>query len=308
MLVSDTLRESLTAKIPGADFSRYFAFIESCTIAEGERHHILPKKEFPEHRKSLDNLIRITAGDHLRAHYWIAICAPECESFQRAFFMMANMKRALQVDIGDLPKYAEIYEKGRKAQRIAASAQGKIQGRVAVDSGLLASLRTPEHQKEAGRAAGRKAVKNGHLPAAQEKARKRLIEMGWYEELGRRNVESGFIQALGRDQGRKNVENGHLASLRTPEHQAAAGRARGQQSRDSGWAKKLGEIYGKRAAEGGHIQRLGRIQGRIQGPIQGRKNAEDGTLERARHIRWHVKRGIGSPACALCQKPTFPII
>jgi len=237
------------ARIPSADFSCYFAFIESRAVCAGERHHILPRKEFPEHVKNPNNLICVSAADHLRAHYWLALCAPGCESFQRMFFLMANMTCASQTSTDDLSKYAEVYENGREAQRKAAGVQGKIRGRNEVENGHLASLRTPEHQRAAGRAAGRKAARNGHLPAAQAKARKRLGEIGWYEELGRRNVESGHIQALGRMQGRKNAENGHLAGLLTPEHQ-----------------------------------------------------------RRAAHTRWHVRRRMANPTCALCQKPSIAAI
>ena len=316
MLISDTLRKTLTAKVPDVDFAPYFAFIESCATVKGERHHILPKKEFPEHKRNPDNLICVTSRDHFRAHYWLAVCAPQCESFQRAFFLMANMKRASLVNVDDLPEYAAAYERGREVQRKAAHIQGHIQGKMAVESGLLASLRTHEHQVAAGRIAGRKAVKNGHLPAAQAKAVRKLAELGWPKEIGRRNVENGHIRALGLIQGRKNVENGHLAGLRTPEHQRMAATAAGQKSVESGWAMELGRIYGERAVENGQIQALGRLQGRKNvesGHIQslGRSNVEDGTLERARHTRWHTNRGISNPACGLCsdaKKTTSPTL
>jgi hypothetical protein len=77
-------------------------------------------------------------------------------------------------------------------------------GREAVESGRLASLRTHEHQVKAGREGGKIGGRIGGPKA------------------GRKNVETGHIQALGKEWGRKNVESGHLASLRTPEHQRAA--------------------------------------------------------------------------------------
>jgi hypothetical protein len=37
------------------------------------------------------------------------------------------------------------------------------------------------------------------------------------------------------------------------------------------------------------------------GRIQGRKNTENGHMQKMRHIRWHVHRGIIMPSCSLCQ-------
>ena len=89
------------------------------------------------------------------------------------------------------------------------SKAGKKGGLANVASGRLARLRTPEHQKKAGRARGQKSVESGH------------------------------IRALGQRVGRKNVESGHfdrirlplserldlLARARTSEHQREAGQA-----------------------------------------------------------------------------------
>lgn len=150
MVINDTLRRSLSDRIPGADFTPYFAFIESRPQREkdgSERHHILPKREFPEHAKNLDNLVCLSVGDHLRAHYWLALCAPECPLFQRVFFAMSGLKKyASNVSKTELDHGVEVYERGKEAQRAATRLRrarfvnltGKTVGRLSV----LRSTRT----------------------------------------------------------------------------------------------------------------------------------------------------------------------
>ena len=92
----------------------------------------------------------------------------------------------------------------------------RISGRIAVESGHLASLRTPEHQAKAGCISGRKASESGHLD--------RIRELPQTKKAAR---ISGHIQGL------KNVESGQLASLRTSEHQAIAGRIGGRKAREN---------------------------------------------------------------------------
>ena len=202
MFISSELRQELSSKFLGVDFTRYFEFIESLPLGRGCQHHILPQREFLNQSENPANLAQMTASNHFMAHYWLAICAPKCVSFQRTLFMMSTL-RGFAADIAkeDLPRFADLYEKGQF---------------------LLAELRTPEHQRSAARAAGKHAVESGQFADFQAKGQKRLAEIGWREELGRRNVESGHIQRLGHDQGKRNVENGHLARLRTPEHQKSA--------------------------------------------------------------------------------------
>ena len=135
----------------------------------------------------------------------------------------------------EISVYAEVYEKGRVVQISKAREQG---------------------------------------PKNLIGARKRLVELGWYEELGRRRVESGQIQALGRIQGPKNVENGHLA------------RARQLVNRDcqKAAARISGTRIGKAALESGQLA-----------SIQTAENQSKG-----RHVRWHIRREIFDPNCSLC--------
>lgn len=95
--------------------------------------------------------------------------------------------------------------------------QGLIQGKKNVESGLLARIRTPEHQKIAGIAAGKKAVESGRIQALGHIQGRKNVESGQIQKLGktygpingringRKNAENGRIQALGRIQGKLNA-------------------------------------------------------------------------------------------------------
>jgi hypothetical protein len=50
-----------------------------------------------------------------------------------------------------------------RIHKLGGRAQGLIQGQKNVENGLLASLRTPKHQSDAGRISGRNNVENGHM-------------------------------------------------------------------------------------------------------------------------------------------------
>jgi hypothetical protein len=111
------LCEALSAHVPSVDFTPYFAFLESLPVVEkGHKHHILPRKEFPEFAKDANNIMRLSPADHFRAHYLLAVCAPQAVSFQRTVYMMASIKRADQINKDELPRYAEVYERGRVSQ------------------------------------------------------------------------------------------------------------------------------------------------------------------------------------------------
>lgn len=235
MVTNDTLRRDLSDRIPGADFVPYFAFIESRPVRDqkdSERHHILPKREFPGHVKNPDNLIYLSVGDHLRAHYWLALCAPECLSFQRTFFLMSAPRKAAKLlTPEEVSSYAEVYERGRAVQKVHAVALGVTQGRINIknghldrvrpdpevnriqglknaQSGHLDRIRTIDVCVKGGKAAGKKAVENGHLKHASAIAGQKNKESGWAAELGRRAVESG-----------------QLRKVTTPESRAKGGRS-----------------------------------------------------------------------------------
>jgi hypothetical protein len=78
--------------------------------------------------------------------------------------------------------------------------------------------------------------------------------------------------------------------------------ARGKHNITSGLlssiCKQGGYIQGRRAAQSGQIAAVGKKQGRINASEIGRMEML-GKL--AMHNRWHVKRGLVSPICKLCQ-------
>jgi hypothetical protein len=276
VVIQAYLREALSARFHSVDFAPYFAFLKSLPETNiGHKHHILPRKEFPEFAKDPKNIIRLSPADHFKAHYHLALCAPDCGSFQVAFYMMARFKYASQVAKDELPRYTEIYKKGRVKQAAAAKARmdiyGQTYGRMAVESGQLAKVCTLEVRVKGGQIAGRIAVKNGH------------------------------IQELGRKWGTKNL-------TKNPDSRAKggriAGRINGLKNVESGQIQELGRVQGRKNSESGHMQRIGKIGGAVVGPIQGRKNVENGHLAQARttalHIRWHINRGVINPHCEFC--------
>ena len=264
MRISTYLREALSAKIPG-DPTRYLAFVESCPSEQtgGHKHHILPKKEFPEFAKDPSNCVCVSPGDHLRAHYWLALCAPQCSSFQVAFYLMANC-RARDIALDKLSEFAEVYEKGRTEQRKHAQKLGQtwepVNGRAAVESGHLAKI-----QAEGASAGGRA---NGPIQGLKN------VESGQLKSIcaagGRAVAESGHLKNIraagGRTSGKQNAENGLLLRIRTPENCAKGGRARGKQSADNGFLRSI-------SSKGGRA---------------------------SNHTRWHTNRGIVNPNCSLC--------
>lgn len=68
---------------------------------------------------------------------------------------------------------------GRLGSREDKVRAGRLGGKVAVESGRLALLRTTEHQIEAGKAAGALAVRSGQI-----------------QELVRRNAENGHLERI----------------------------------------------------------------------------------------------------------------
>jgi len=265
VIVPNYLREALSARISG-DFAGYFAFVESCLqVEKGHRHHILPRKEFPEFAKDLANRICVTPGNHLLAHYYLALCAPDFLPFQKVFFLMAGVKKyAAQIPPSDMLRFSEVYEIGRREQKKQAQKMGQIwgpvNGRAAVESGLLARIQV-EGAAAGGRAngpiQGLKNVESGQLRSVCAKGGHAAVESGHL---------NGVRAAGGRTSGKRNVESGLLAKIRTPESCAKGGRTRGKQSIITGFLQAI-------CAKGGRA---------------------------SNHLRWHVNRGIVNPECSLC--------
>lgn len=66
-----------------ADFRPYFVFLEKCKSTQKDyshRHHICPRKQFPEYAACNWNLITLSPEEHAVAHKILEQCAPELKS------------------------------------------------------------------------------------------------------------------------------------------------------------------------------------------------------------------------------------
>lgn len=128
----------------------YITFIKSIINTRGqwpddlpywEGHHIVPTSYGGEGRtkdKHL-NIIRLTPGEHFKAHKLLALCFPEVPAFQQAFYIMANTfkvnsswtnQRSFEISVEDFELARTLYlEAVRKDPTI--SGEG-IKGRKAV--------------------------------------------------------------------------------------------------------------------------------------------------------------------------------
>jgi hypothetical protein len=92
---------------------------------------------------------------------------------------------------------------------------------------------------------------------------------------GRKNAESGHIQALGRKYGPVN------------------GRIQGRAAVESGRCARMGKISGRKAVESGHLASISTFENRSKG---GRKNVESGHLARLNQMlaeSGHVAASLG---------------
>jgi hypothetical protein len=168
---------------------------------------------------------------------------------------------------------------------------GRIGGRQAVESGQILAL-------------GRWGVESGHIKRMSTPETRRKGGLIACHLVSREAKAAG-----GRTSGRMAVENGRLASLRTAEHQRAAGRIGG---------KTGGRTQGLKNAESGQLALIrtkencgkgGRIGARIQkeqglgifAPGYDRSVSSRIGSRIANHNRWHVNRDIVNPVCSLCQ-------
>lgn len=80
--------------------------------------------------------------------------------------------------------------------------------------------------------------------------------------------------------GKRNVETGLLARLRTPAHQANAGKLGGKKG-----GRTRGPILGRQMVNSGFLARIASAGGKKQ-----------------THLRWHVNHGIINSNCSLCER------
>lgn len=81
--------------------SEYMDFINSIITERGqwpdnleywEGHHIIPASFGGDgySKNKHDNIVRLTPGEHFKAHKLLALCFPEVPAFRQAFYIMAN--------------------------------------------------------------------------------------------------------------------------------------------------------------------------------------------------------------------------
>jgi len=302
MIIHADLRDELSIRMPGLDFAPYFSFVESCPLRNKENseyHHILPRKEFPSHLKNVDNLIYLAPADHLRAHYWLALCAPKCDTFQRTFFLMAGLKKyASSVTNTELRRCADVYEQGRQAVKENIILRrprfvdivGKTIGRLRV----LRSVRT-----KSGRPAWECSCSCGTIATIDSAS---LLSRGTKScgcARGGRNIDI-TNQLFGRLTAVKRVENseprsrwictcscGGITTVRLSELKAG-------KTRYCGCLRK--EINCKRGPEilKNYVQNNPQL-------LELMRNSQGKRLHEFLHNHWHVNRNIINPDCKLCQ-------
>jgi len=235
MIVADHLREALAVRFPGEDFTPYFIFLESLPgVTKGNRHHVLPKEEFPEFAKDPINVVVVSPGNHLRAHYWLALCTPDFPSFQRVFFFMTNFRRYVdQISADELEQFATIYERGRGHQAEIS----RLQGQQNVENGHLEKIRelpqTKAAQRRTGLVYGQRNAENGLLT--------RIAPAGGRVQ-GSANAQNGHMAKIGRIQGRKAMKNGQLAAITTLETCSKGGRTQGRKNVRNGHMAKMRHV------------------------------------------------------------------
>ncbi len=176
--------------------------------------------------------------------------------------------------------FAVNYDKGKGGR-----AGGKIAGRIAVKSGRIKTLATPESLRKGGQIQGRNNVENGHIVKIHSLPQSKKA----YSENGLRN---------GPIQGRKNVQSGQLDQIRnlpqTKLAQSAVGKINGRRNVESGQVIELG----RKNVESGHIQALGRKYGRKYGreAVESGKGIFAPNYDRgkggriANCLRWNIRR------------------
>jgi hypothetical protein len=209
--------------------------------------------------------------------------------------------------------------------RIYGHLNGPISGRKAVESGRLASYRTPEHQAKAARASGRKAVESGRIQALGRK----MVESGQLAHIRELPQTRAALAVARRDL----VDSGHFARISKLPQTKAARVANGRKAVESGrWAriKELpqtkaaqaanGRTQGRKNVESGQLASVAAQGGRIGGRISGRKSVESGRLASYRtpehqanasrkgtHIWLHVNRNRPNPRCQFCSEQSLVI-
>lgn len=116
-----TTLQSLGVLINHDYLGQYFDLVlgHNSTSGYTEVHHILPKSLFPQYKNSDWNKVRLSAKDHMYAHFYLFKALPTIPQFTYAFWGMINQKnsqhKGREYTDEKLTEYAEIYEEGRLA-------------------------------------------------------------------------------------------------------------------------------------------------------------------------------------------------
>ena len=163
--------KTLQTRYPDHELSGYFSFIESLPTLTfgGHRHHIAPSSQFKDLKKVAANIVRLSVGDHIRAHHLLspAIALP-----------------------------SEWIGTATSAGSFGGKIGGVVQGNRNAASGHMSRLgKTGIGGKIGGLIAGKKNVESGHWA--------RISKLGGFvggKIGGKKNVESGHwdkIRVLG---------------------------------------------------------------------------------------------------------------
>ena len=85
----------------------------------GENHHIFPKSLFPKYARQKKNIIRLSASEHLRSHYYLMMVAEELgdrKAYLTMLYTLMQMSGRLIVkgmSEYELKKAFEIYENAK---------------------------------------------------------------------------------------------------------------------------------------------------------------------------------------------------
>lgn len=108
-------------------FNEYIKFINDNkvigdNIGYCEKHHIYPRKLYPELIKNKNNIVKLKAKDHLKAHLLLYKCLPNNKDIIYSLNMMVNRgKHNDSFDISDIEKYFDEYAEKYEEFRIKVS-------------------------------------------------------------------------------------------------------------------------------------------------------------------------------------------
>lgn len=170
-----------------------------------EKHHTITRELMPRLIKDKNNIVRLTPGAHLKAHYLLAVAMPNDKRVVFAFHMLCNLKgkeRWQKLKDGgysseEIEIFSKAYEEAKIKIRPILVASGRKLGQMNVKSGRLARL-------------NKMNIQSGHLARIRGRGGKiagkingkingrRHVETGWMARLHQMNIQSGQYMLVGR--------------------------------------------------------------------------------------------------------------